>query len=187
MALYHDPSTTMTSPEELFHQGQQAFERGNYAAAIQCLNQAAALSQGNIKLAGEIKTWLVTAYEAAGNHDAAIALCRQLQTYPDSEIRKQNRRLLAILNAPQLQRRPEWLSQIPDLETVTDTKGVFLGDRPSQAAPRKPSAQSKTDLMPLTPENPENPASTFSFSIFIWGTLGILGVGLILVAVWPLG
>lgn len=175
----------MTSPEDLFRQAQQVFERGNYRAAIQYLSQAAALAQGNIQLAGEIKTWLVTAYEAAGNHDQAIALCRQLQTYPDAEIRKQNRRLLAILDAPQLKRRPEWLSQIPDLGAVSDKTGNVLGDRPSQNRPRSQPANPKPKLSLETPEITENPRSSFGSSPFIWGTLAILVMGLILISVWP--
>jgi hypothetical protein len=62
-----------------------------------------------------VQIWLVTAYEAAEQRTEAIALCEQLKSHPDSETSKRARQLLYIMQAPQLKRPTEWLTQIPDL------------------------------------------------------------------------
>lgn len=70
-----------------------------------------------------MQTWLVTAYQATGQQQEAIALCRQLTAHPDWKTRKEGKRILYILEAPKLQTRPEWLTQIPDLENLVDRDG----------------------------------------------------------------
>ena len=59
--------------------------------------------------------------DTKGQTPEAIALCRQLSQHPDLETRKQSKNLLYILEAPQLQRRAEWLTQIPDLARLPDS------------------------------------------------------------------
>jgi tetratricopeptide (TPR) repeat protein len=115
-----------------YQAGRTAFERGQYRESVQHLLQASALINKNSPLGGEIQIWLVTAYEAAGQGQEAIALCRQLNLHLDTKIRKQSRRLLYILEAPKLNLRSEWLTQIPDLSNVADSnpqdrKGSSLG------------------------------------------------------------
>jgi len=103
-----------------YQAGKDTFERGRYRESVQYLARASALVASNSSLGGEIQIWLVTAYEAAGQSQEAIALCRQLNRHPDPDTRKQSRRLLYILEAPKLNLRPEWLNQIPDLSAVSD-------------------------------------------------------------------
>ncbi len=102
--------------------GRVAFERGQYRESVQHLEKASALVARNSRLGGEVQIWLVTAYEAAGQTQQAIALCDQLKRHPDPETNKQARRLLYILQAPQLKRPAEWMTQIPDLGTVPDNE-----------------------------------------------------------------
>lgn len=109
-----------TRAERAYQLGQVAFERGEYRQAVEQLVQASALAERSSQLGGEIQVWLVTAYEAAGQREAALSLCRGLTQHPHLETRKQSRRLLAILEAPQLRRPKEWLTQIPDLSNVND-------------------------------------------------------------------
>lgn len=103
-----------------YQAGIAAFERGQYRDSVQHLEKASAQAKRNSRLGGEIQLWLVTAYEAAGQRTEAIALCEQLKRHPDSETSKQARRLLYIMQAPQLKRPTEWLTQIPDLGAVSD-------------------------------------------------------------------
>jgi thioredoxin-like negative regulator of GroEL len=103
-----------------YQAGKEAFERGRYREAVQYLAKASALTVQQTPLGGEIRIWLVTAYQAAEQTPEAIALCRQLHHHPDLEIRKQSRRLLYILEAPKLNLRSDWLTQIPDLSRVAD-------------------------------------------------------------------
>jgi hypothetical protein len=67
-----------------------------------------------------VEIWLVTAYEAAGRNQEAIDLCQELQRHPFPETSKQAKRLLYILKAPKLQRPSEWMTEIPDLGTLSD-------------------------------------------------------------------
>lgn len=103
-----------------FSAAKQAFERGDYRKSVNYLEKASALVNLNSQLGGDIQTWLVTAYEAAGQREEAIALCRALTRHPDLQTRKEGKRILYILEAPKLQSRPEWLTQIPDLGSLTD-------------------------------------------------------------------
>ncbi|MUL38589.1 tetratricopeptide repeat protein [Gloeocapsopsis dulcis] len=114
----------MTSEQAIvkseYQAGKFAFERGKYREAVQHLEKASALVARNTRLGGEIQIWLVTAYEAAEQRQEAVALCEQLKRHPHSETSKQARRLLYILQAPQLKRPQEWLTQIPDLGALPD-------------------------------------------------------------------
>ncbi len=157
----------------LLHQGQQAFERGNYSQALSLLGEAATLAEGNPSRSGEIQLWLVMAHSAVGDQAAALRLCRQLQRHPDRQTRQESRRLLAILEAPRLKRHPEWYSQIPDLSQV--------GDRPyrSPYTNHRPRNSATTEK----PEAPPPPATPLP-NAFIWIALVGLGV-LTAFAAWP--
>jgi hypothetical protein len=109
-----------TDPATLYQQGQQCFGRGAYREAIALLEEAQGLAARGTRLSGEIRYWLVMAYEASGEIDQARRLCRELQTHPDSEIRRQATDLLYILDAPKLTRSADWVVQIPDLSQVSD-------------------------------------------------------------------
>ncbi|HIK26030.1 MAG TPA: hypothetical protein IGP91_10195 [Thermosynechococcus sp. M46_R2017_013] len=154
----------------LFQQGQEAFERGNYQQSIALLGQAAALAEGNADQSGEISLWLVIAYSAAGNQGAAVNLCRQLQRHSDHHIQQESRRLLAILEAPQLKRRPEWNSEIPDLSHVGDRAYTS----PYRYFPKK-------QLAPKSPDPP--PPATPLPNAFVWIALTGLGLAM-LIAAW---
>jgi len=107
---------------QLYLGGRSAFESGYYRQAIAQLEKAAALSVKASPIGGEIQIWLVTAYQARGNLDAAQALCRKLTRHPNIETRQKSRRLLAILEAPRLAMRSEWLSEIPDLSKIEESE-----------------------------------------------------------------
>lgn len=138
-----DRNTQSQAVTASYEAGKVAFERGQYREAVQQLSQASAQAVPTSRLSGEIQLWLVTAYEAVGQRSEAISLCRQLHTHPDWETRKQSRRLLYILEAPQLSLRPEWLTQIPDLEQVSesdpkDRKGSTLATSSRPSRPKQP-------------------------------------------------
>lgn len=103
-----------------YQAGRAAFERGQYRQSVEHLEKACALVERNTRFGGEVQMWLVTAYEAADRRTDAIALCKQLNNHPNIETRKQSRRLLYILEAPQLRRPQEWLTQIPDMGGIGD-------------------------------------------------------------------
>lgn len=120
-----------------YQAGIAAFERGQYSSAVQHLEKASALVNRNSHTGGEVQIWLVTAYEAAGRISEAIALCEQLKRHPNLETSKQARQLLYILQAPQLKRPTEWLTQIPDLGTLPDNETqTRLGSATANSSPQ---------------------------------------------------
>ncbi|MCC5598948.1 tetratricopeptide repeat protein [Nostoc favosum] len=105
-----------------YQAGKAAFENGQYREAIENLEKASALLARNSRLGGEVEIYLVTAYEAVGRTDDAIALCERLKRHVHFEISKQARRMLYILKAPKLKRPSEWMTQIPDLGALSDNE-----------------------------------------------------------------
>lgn len=152
-----------------FQRGKAAFERGEYRKAVQHLEQACALANPNSGLGGTIQTWLVTAYQATGQQEEALALCRRLTQHPDLQTRKEGKRILYILEAPKLQTRPEWLTQIPDLGNLADPEGRDrLGTQ--MRLPRKSAGsgapQFKVESVDLNQVNQED-------RWFIWVAFGV--------------
>ncbi|MBF2083047.1 hypothetical protein [Thermoleptolyngbya sp. C42_A2020_037] len=157
----------------LFQAGKQNFESGRYRESVECLEKSAALVERGGKLGGEVQIWLVTAYEAAGQTDMAIALCEQLVRHPDVKTRKQSRRLQAILTAPRLRTRPEWLTQIPDLgglETASaeDQKAYAVPNRPKPSRP-KPRPSPDPEPIDLSQVNTKD-------NSFVWLSLGAIAL-----------
>jgi hypothetical protein len=113
--------------------GCDAFERGQYRQAIKHLENATGLVERTSRLGGEVQIWLVIAYEASGQSPMAIALCRTLTRHAHIETRKQAKRLLTILEAPQLRLHPEWRVEIPDMSQLEESDSQF---RQGSAAPK---------------------------------------------------
>ncbi|WP_421655223.1 hypothetical protein [Leptothermofonsia sp. ETS-13] len=152
--------------ETEYRAGRTAFERGEYRKSVQHLEAANALVEAGTRLGGEIQTWLVTAYEAAGQRTEAIALCRQVSRHPDLSTRKQGKRLLYILEAPKLRSRPEWLTQIPDLTNLTDSNAQ---DRKGSSAPVAQRSHLEKPAFQLEPVDPNHVNS--QGNRFIWVAL----------------
>ena len=119
--------------------GKKAFERGEYRQSIQYLSAAKALTTNSSRLGGEAQIWLVTAYQAAGKDKEAIALAQELATHPHPEIRQQAQRLLYIIQAPQLKRPKEWMSEIPDLADTVEGKPKYVTAKNKTSSSSSPS------------------------------------------------
>ena len=152
-----------------YQAGKVAFERGDYRQAIEALEKANALVSPGSRLGGEVQTWLVTAYEAGGKQTEAIDLCRKLSVHPDYLIRKQGKRLLYILEAPKLQSRPEWLTEIPDLAKLSDRNTSNAGGSSRQSSARSP--QPSPILEPIDPTQVNTKDNQF-----VWLALGAAGL-----------
>ena len=132
-------SESLEAAKVQYQTGKAAFERGQYRQSVQSLEKAASLIERNTAFGGEVQIWLITAYEATGQREEAIALCEKISRHPDYETRKQGKRLLYILKAPLLRTRPEWLTKIPDL-TALDESERSKGST-NYPAPAKPPAR----------------------------------------------
>jgi hypothetical protein len=165
--------------ETEYEAGKATFERGLYRQSVQHLEKASALVNRTSPLGGEVQMWLVTAYEAADQRPEAIALCQQLTRHPDWQTRTQSKRLLYILEAPKLNTRPEWLTQIPDLVDLAEGDPK---DRRGSAGTSPPRSSRKT----AAAEEPESPFNLSQASSrnenFFWVALGLMA--LILGSLW---
>jgi Tetratricopeptide repeat len=106
-----------------YQSGQIAFERGDYRQAVDCLLAALTQVQPNTQIGGEVQMWLATAYEATGQIPAASTLCQKLANHPNLDTRQASKRMLYIMQAPELTRRDDWLIKIPDLSHLEDADG----------------------------------------------------------------
>ncbi len=109
--------------ETNYQAGQYAFERGEYRQAVGHFLSALTEVQPNTRIGGEVQIWLVTALEATGQIAEATALCQKLLSHPNLDTRQATKRLLYIIQAPELVRRDEWLTKIPDLTHLEDGEG----------------------------------------------------------------
>lgn len=151
-------------------QGQDAFDRGRYRTAIEHFEAAVKLIHPNTSLGGEVQIWLVNAYSALDRSPEAIALCQTLTGHPDLEVRKQAKNLLYILQAPQLKRPSNWMSQIPDLSAEDGAS-----DRQTYVVAAKDPVRKrpKPEPEPLDPSQINSQDNGF-----LWVALG--GVALVL-------
>jgi tetratricopeptide (TPR) repeat protein len=141
---------------QLYLTGRRAFESGYYRQAIEHFERAAALSVGASPTGGEIKIWLVLAYHAHGNLEAALALCRKLIHHPHLPTRKQGRSLRAILEAPELAKRPEWFSKIPDLSEIEPSEGEAKKGASGTYKPRPIRPLKEPEIDPATINRRDN-------------------------------
>ncbi len=130
--------------QSLYQAGQLAFEQGRYRESVQWLEQARQAVESNSPLGGDIQMWLVTAYEASGQRQDAIALCKQLVRHPRVGTRQQARRLLEVLEAPKLYIDPEGFVKIPDLNHLEEkekARSVQYSVTSTPVASQSPIAQ----------------------------------------------
>ena len=152
------------SPEKFqkyYQTGIKALENGKYRLSITQLESAKELVNFSTRLGAEVQMLLITAYQAVGDRQQAIALCQELITHPNASIRQKAKDVLYIIQAPKLERPPEWMSQIPDLSS--DEK-----DKPQYVTAKKTKTQKKAEneipLSDLSQVNTED-------NQFIWFAL----------------
>ncbi len=153
-----------------YQQGRVAFESGNYREAVEQLEKASALLARNTRFAGEVQIWLVTAYEAFGRTEDAIALCEQLKRHPHLETSKEARRLQYILKAPRLKRPKEWMTEIPDFSALSDNEGKirFNANNTKSSKPKQPKEPELVDLSQVNTKD----------NRFIWVALIVIALTL---------
>ena len=154
-----------------YQRGKKALEKGQYRLSVKHLETASKLVGESSRWAGEVKIWLVTAYQAAGMLPEAIAFCRELSTHPDLETRKQAKRLLYIIEAPQLTRPKEWMTEIPDLAQMPDSESQYVTSSSRHESKSKATSSALREKVDLSEVKTED-------NQFIW--LALLGIILVL-------
>ncbi len=168
--------STETEAMVAYTTGQAAFERGLYRDSMDWFEKALSLTSEQSALGGAIQIWQVTAYDAAGQNEAAVTLCRKLATHPNLETRQQSKRLLYILEAPKLQTRPEWLTQIPALDPPSAATRRYSAVGQPGSSPSKPKEPKSITAEPFEPIDPKESRG------FLGIALGLSGV--ILLGLW---
>jgi len=168
-------ASVMTSSDQLeqarqnYQAGRAAFERGRYRESVERLQQATAQAGPNTPLGGQAQIWLVTAYEALEQRAEAIALCEAITQHPHYDTRKEANRLLYILKAPRLKTRPEWLTQIPELNDLEE------GDRSAQSAYANRAPKAPPPQKAAFPKEPVDLSQVDTRDNgFVWVVLGVI-------------
>ena len=164
-------SEQLESIKSKYKAGRAAFERGQYRQAVTYLETVSSSIDRNSSFGGEAQIWLVTAYEAAGLDQKAIALCQKLTRHTHIETRKQAKRLLCILEAPKLKIHPEWRVEIPDMAALDESGAKFrqvsAAAKPKSPAPKPPKPRPKpVDLSQVNTKDNQ----------FIWVALGAVAL-----------
>ncbi len=173
----------MTTPESAapepnianYLAGQNAFENGNYRQAVDYLEAAIGEIEVKSKLGGEMQLWLVTAYEAGGNLSKAIELCSQLTRHPHLETRQESKRILYILQAPELNRKDEWIIKIPDLQEIEENPNA-KGGGGSQRKSRPVRVRPMPPPKPINPSEIETKDNGFLKVLLVLAVLAIGGL-----------
>jgi len=160
-----------------YQAGRAAFESGQYRQSIAYLEQACQTVNRRSRAGGEAQLWLVHAYQAAERWEAAIALCQELQHHPHPSISRQAKDVLYILQAPRLQRPPNWLTQIPDLAALDEsaTPNRYVS---AQATPPAEPGLSLDQFPPLEETTASNGAFVgvaIALAVLVLGGLWWLG------------
>ncbi len=109
-----------------YEAGKNALERGKYRISIENLEKALKIVGFASHLGGDTQMLLVTAYQAVGERQNAIALCQELTTHPNMLTRKKASEVLYIIQAPELKRPETWMSKIPDLSKSDRTNPQYI-------------------------------------------------------------
>ena len=152
--------------QELYKIGRKALESGKYRLSVTKLEAAKEMVSFSTRAGAEVQMLLATAYQAAGQRQEAIALCQELTNHPNLSIRQKAKDVLYIIQAPELKRPPEWMSEIPDLSEGEAAKAQYVTTK------RTKNQRSQNDELPeidLSQVNTED-------NQFIWFALIIAAI-----------
>ncbi|MDJ0746944.1 MAG: tetratricopeptide repeat protein [Xenococcaceae cyanobacterium MO_167.B27] len=137
----------------LYYQaGKNALERGKYRQSVENLEKALEIVGFVSRLGGETQMLLITAYQAMGNQEKAIALCQELTTHPNGITSKKAVEVLYIIQAPELKRPESWMSKIPDMSQNDTTTPQYVTARKSPKR-HPPKIEPEIDLSQVETED----------------------------------
>ncbi|GAX73861.1 hypothetical protein CEUSTIGMA_g1311.t1 [Chlamydomonas eustigma] len=127
--------------------GKEAYECGEYLAAVRLLEQSVKELGSDTKLAGEAHLWLALSYQACGREKDAIDTCKFIEeNHPIRKIKKQATDLRYIFEAPKLELSEEERIQIPIIQSDTWRQKDRKGSMQSKLkAKKKPVSTSYWD------------------------------------------
>ena len=147
----------------LYRAGKQALESGQYKTSIQQLESAKELVGFGSQSGADVQMLLITAYQAVGKKQEAVTLCQELTNHPNMLIREKAKSVLYIVNAPELQRPAEWMSQIPDLSNKDSAKPQYVTTKRKKTPAKKQEELPEIDWSQVNTEDNQ----------FVWFALGL--------------
>lgn len=165
-----DPAPAAAPPpdlEPLLEDCRRSLERGDYGQVLRRLEPLVASAPPTTLIGGELQLLMATAWMGQGNSARAIACCHQLKRCRDARLRAQAKDLLAILEAPALERPREWSITLPELSAMEGVQG-----RMTQIASRR---RSRTpDTPPPPPVGPTRANVGFALLVAVLMLVAVL-------------
>ncbi len=140
--------------DEALEQARRALDRGEYGQVLRLLEPLAERHPPRTATGAGVRLLMATALMGQGRSDRAAACCRPLLGCQDAVLRGRARDLLEVLEAPALNRPPEWNLTLPTLAGAEPLEGRAVGPRRrAKAAPPAP---------PPPPVGPTRPPRGFA-------------------------
>lgn len=152
--------------EPLLADCRRSLERGDYGLVLRTLEPLVGAHPPTTAAGAEMQLLLATAWMGQGNGSRAIACCHQLKRSSNAELRAQARDLLAVLEAPALERPREWSITLPELGDVEAVQG-----RMRQLAGRR-----RTSKPPPPPPPPVGPSRANGGFVLLVAVLMVLAI-----------
>lgn len=108
-------------------EARSALACGEYRKVVDLLLPLKAQLPASCNEGSELRLWLATAYQGLNDQASAVACCREVFLMGGSEQRRQAQAVLAIIEAPVLQRPKEWCIELPSLGDSPPLEGLAKG------------------------------------------------------------
>lgn len=130
----------MADAADPFALARRALDRGEYGQVLALLEPLQESHPPSTSSGAQLQLLLATACMGQGNTERAITCCRQVKRCADPDLRSQARDILAVLEAPALQRPREWSLTLPDLGEAEPLAGrLRQAARSRQRSPAPPA------------------------------------------------
>ena len=134
-----------------------AIARGDYGQCLTLLEPLAKKLPSTTKEGGEIRMLMITAMMGRGEEQAAITTCKLMTQCKNHELRERAKQLLAVLEAPSLQRPKNWSVRLPSMQ-ITGLTGKHL---------RTVNSKKRNHTSPPLPPTGPTQYLGFGFSLFV--------------------
>jgi hypothetical protein len=151
-----------------FREARQRLERGDYGQVLRNLEPLVATYPPATADGAQLQLLMATAWMGQGNSVRAMACCRQVKRCSDATLRAQARDLLAVLEAPALERPRHWSLTLPDLGEAEPVAGRLQQLASQRRRQRQPSPP------PAPPVGPTRPPLGFAALALILLLLTVL-------------
>ena len=137
-------------------------ERGDYGQALELLTPLADVHTISTPEGSQLRLLMITSWMGQGQDEQALAMARALSRSGDVDMRQQAKQLVAILDAPSLERPESWTMRLPALEVTTTG-----GSPPAVSSQRR----SKKPKPPPPPPTGPTRAPAVGFAVVVIAVL----------------